>query len=56
MESGAENTASSLIAWDPFRYLRRMDNKEVELSRGFLRSRPEKWLPGFGAQWLPLAH
>lgn len=56
MESGSENTAASLATWDPFRYLRRIDTKEVELSRGFLRCRPEKWFPGFAAQWLPLAH
>lgn len=43
-------------AWDPNRLLRRLAQREASLSRGFLRSRPERWLPGFGAHWLPLAH
>ena len=43
-------------AWDPRRQLKRVDPREAQLSRGFLRSRPERWFPGFSAHWLPLAH
>lgn len=42
--------------WLPLRNLRCIDEGDIELSRGFLRSRPEKWFPGFAADWLPLAH
>lgn len=57
MESGGtEGVAEGLQRWDPKRYLRKLDPELVRLSRGFLRSRPEKWFPGFAAQWLPLAH
>jgi hypothetical protein len=45
-----------LAPWDFQRYLRAADSFEVRCSRGFLRSRPDKWFPGFSAQWLPLVH
>jgi hypothetical protein len=50
------NEVSGLVPWEPHRFLRTVPDGEVRLSRGFLRCRPEKWFPGFGAQWLPLAH
>lgn len=46
----------ALQPWDPARYVRRLEPRDVKLSRGFLRCRPERWFPGFGTQWLPLAH
>lgn len=51
-----EKKQVTLSAWDPARLLRRFDTAEVRYSRGFLRCRPEKWFPGFGMQWMPLAH
>ena len=45
-----------LTPWDPQRFIRKLDPQEVKYSRGFARCRPEKWFPGFAAQWLPLAH
>jgi len=50
------NEVSGLVPWEPQRFMRTVPDGEVRLSRGFLRCRPEKWFPGFGAQWLPLAH
>lgn len=46
----------NLTSWDPGKCLSVVQSQEVRLSRGFLRSRPDKWFPGFAAQWLPLAH
>lgn len=47
---------SEPIDWEPRQYLRTIDQQDADLSRGFLRCRPEKWFPGFAAHWLPLAH
>lgn len=55
-QQSAEEAALALIAWDPARYVRKLDARESRYSRGFLRSRPEKWFPGFPTHWLPLAH
>lgn len=44
------------VCWDPARFVRSFDIQEARYSRGFLRCRPERWFPAFGAQWLPLAH
>lgn len=44
------------MPWDTTRHVRSVSPGEVSLSRGFLRSAPQKWFPGIGAQWLPLAH
>ena len=52
----AQGNPISLIPFDPGRFLRRVDISEVRYSRGFLRSRPERWFPAFAGQWLPLAH
>lgn len=56
---GQETSGSSgpeLLAWDFQRFLVRADGNQARLSRGFLRCRPEKWLPSLGAEWMPLAH
>ena len=45
-----------LIPWVPQQTLRMYDSDQVRFSGGFLRSRPERWFPGFSAHWLPLAH
>lgn len=47
---------SEVQLWEPHRFVRRVDSAEAALSRGFLRSHPEKWFPGFGSHWLPLMH
>lgn len=44
------------VPWDPARYLRNCDADEVSFSRGFMRSRPERWFPGFSSSWHPIAH
>jgi len=46
----------TLAPWKPAEELQSIDPLEVHYSRGFLRCTPEKWFPGFEAQWLPLAH
>lgn len=57
MDSNASGQSEPVLpAWDPRRYVRKIDPSEVRLSRGFMRCRPEKWFPGFSAHWLPLAH
>jgi hypothetical protein len=42
--------------WNPHSALVVYDGNQVRYSRGFLRSRPERWFPSFAASWLPLAH
>lgn len=54
-EAGYQESVG-LVPWDPNRSLRKVDPMEAQLSRGFLRCRPEKWFPGFATHWLPLAH
>lgn len=55
--SQASSSESALVApWDHGRLVRKIDPREARLSKGFLRSKPEKWLPGFGTHWLPLLH
>jgi hypothetical protein len=51
-----ENGGTDVQLWEPRRVLRRIEPAEAALSRGFLRSHPEKWFPGFGAHWLPIMH
>jgi flagellar motor switch/type III secretory pathway protein FliN len=54
----ADNQEDSISVnpWEPAKQLRRLNVDEVELSRGFLRCRPERWFPGIAAHWLPFAH
>ena len=57
MKGEARNNADPVLhTWDPGTLLRKLTAAEVKWSRGFLRSRPERWFPGFAAQWLPLTH
>ena len=42
--------------WQPQASLREVDPYFAALSRGFLQSRPERWFPGMGAEWIPFAH
>lgn len=48
--------AITVQPWDPSRALKRLDEREISLSRGFLRSRPERWFPGFTVHWITFAH
>lgn len=52
----SESAAPELLAWDFQRFLQRVNTAQAQLSRGFLRCRPEKWFPSLSAEWLPLAH
>ncbi len=45
-----------LTEWQPEQLLIKTSANEARLSRGFLRSSPEKWFPGFAMQWLPLIY
>ncbi len=47
---------SLAVPWEPSQVLRDVDTTDIRFSRGLLRSRPERWFPGFAAFWLPLAH
>ncbi len=51
-----EGGGADVQLWEPRRSLRRIEPAEAALSRGFLRSHPEKWFPGFAAHWLPVMH
>ena len=44
------------IPWEPEKVLRSVPSVEARLSRGFLRCRPERWLPGLSTHWITLAH
>ena len=51
-----EQSAASLHHWAPESLLEQVSALSADLSRGFLRSRPQEWFPGFASQWLPLFH
>lgn len=51
-----QSKTPQVVPWNPIQTLRRYDSDQVRFSGGFLRSRPERWFPGFSAHWLPLAH
>lgn len=55
-ESTQQQDGPELLAWDYQRFLRKADGIQAQLSRGFLRCKPEKWFPALAAEWLPLAH
>ncbi len=55
-DGGNAEAGGGLTPWDPRRYVRRVSLREVRLSHGFLRSRPERWVPGLAVQWTPLSH
>ncbi|MBX7137403.1 MAG: hypothetical protein K1X83_05415 [Oligoflexia bacterium] len=44
----------SVVPWEPEKTLEKMALLQARLSRGFLRSDPSKWFPGFAMQWIPL--
>ena len=46
---------TTLGLWDPQTSLRRVSQREADLSRGFLRCQPEKWFPGMESSWMSLA-
>lgn len=57
MQTESENNKSENAPnFDVFRQLPELVKNDVELSRGFLRCRPEKWFPSFASHWLPLWH
>lgn len=53
---GQQDDTLSLSLWEPAKYLRHFGAHQARLSRGFLQSKPAKWVPGFAMQWVPLAH
>lgn len=55
-ESSYTSADVDLVPWEPRGLLRRVSRRDVELSRGFLRSKPERWVPNLVLQWLPLIH
>ena len=56
MQEETGNSQVTLSVWDPAQQLESRDNLSVRYSRGFSRSTPEKWFPGFDMQWIPLVH
>jgi flagellar motor switch/type III secretory pathway protein FliN len=52
----ASGDSNEVQLWEPQQALRRMRPGDVQLSRGFLRCRPEKWFPAFPTHWLPVLH
>jgi flagellar motor switch/type III secretory pathway protein FliN len=55
-ESIQGSESGDVQPWEGDRSVRRMSEMEALLSRGFLRCRPDRWFPGFSAQWLPVSH
>ena len=55
-EESSEFKESVLEPWVPEKLLRQVDSSIVHYSRGYLRSHPERWFPGFSSDWLPLSH
>ena len=58
-EGGFDSEASrrdELLEWNPHDYLESFSARRVSLSSGFLRSKPERWMPSIATQWLTLAH
>ncbi|MEZ4754325.1 MAG: hypothetical protein R3A13_08465 [Bdellovibrionota bacterium] len=51
-----EQNQEILQPWMPDSSLQEIDSLTVGLSKGFLRSRPQAWFPGFASQWMPLFH
>ncbi len=54
-----QGSASGLLQptpWEPEKVLRSVPSVDARLSRGFLRCRPERWLPGLSTHWMTLAH
>ena len=47
---------SSFREWNAAEDLLAVRPEIVRFSKGFLRSKPEVWFPGFAAYWLPLFH
>lgn len=46
---------STVVDWDPVRVLPRVNQRDIDSSRGFLRCQPDQWFPGLAVQWLTLA-
>lgn len=55
-ESSYTSVDVELVPWEPQGLIRRVSRRDVELSRGFLRSKPERWVPNLPLQWLPFIH
>ena len=58
MNSDNQDTTDSgdLLPWEPHGLIRSVTKHDADLSRGFLRSRPERWVPSLSLQWMPLFH
>ena len=56
MQPAKGESKDGMVPWEPSRYLEQLGPEEVRYSRGFLRSKPERWFPGFAAHWMPLGH
>jgi hypothetical protein len=56
LNQSEQANSAKLAPWLPQQTLKSYDSDQVRFSGGFLRSRPERWFPGFSAHWLPLAH
>jgi hypothetical protein len=54
-EIDSEESGNS-YSFDFFRHLPEIQPDAAKLSAGFLRCRPEKWLPAFSSHWLPFWH
>ncbi|MCB0318038.1 MAG: hypothetical protein KDD56_04720 [Bdellovibrionales bacterium] len=52
----SEQQSSVFEPWSPEMHLEQVSQVSVDLSKGFLRSRPQEWFPGFAFQWAPFFH
>lgn len=47
-------SGGTIEPWDPRVHVRAISPLEAQMSCGFLRCHPEKWLPGFSTRWTPV--
>ena len=56
MRNESESSENVTVqSWDPRKHIRRAEARDLHLSRGFLRCRPEKWFPAFAQHWASAA-
>jgi hypothetical protein len=51
-----DSSENGVQPWVPSQHCRKLQDLEVRMSRGFLRSLPARWFPGLAAHWLPFFH
>lgn len=53
---GSDSAGVAVQPWIPCNHYKTVEEFEVRMSKGFLRSLPGRWFPGLSSHWLPLFH